>query len=178
MRSTKAASRYAKSLLDLAIENGVLDKVNQDMIDLVATCNGSKDLLSLLRSPLIDAKKKISILEELFAKNMDPMSIGFIKLINKNGRENILPEIAESFIELYKVHNNILDVTVVSATVLESAVKDKIIAKIKENFDGTIEFHEEVDSSLIGGFIVKMGDTQVDTSIARQLSNLNNILLN
>ena len=49
------------------------------------------------------------------------------------------------------------------------------MAKIKENFDGTIELHEEVDSELIGGFIIKMGDTQIDTSIASQLTNLNNI---
>ena len=178
MKGAKAASRYARALLDLAIEKGTLDTVNQDMLDLVSTCDQSADLANLLRSPIIDAKKKREIFEKLFGSSMSEMSIGFINLIINKSRENILVEIASSYVEQYKQHMNIMDVTIVSASPLQSETKDKIIVKVKENFNGTIQLSEKVDESLVGGFIVKMGDTQIDASIASQLTNLNNILLN
>lgn len=178
MKGAKVASRYAQSLLDLAIEKGSADAVNQDMVDLATTCRESKDLANLLRSPIIDSKKKMEIFGKLFGASMNEMSMGFINLIVKNSREGILIEIAESCTMQYKEYKRILDVKVVSAVPLEAAVRDKIIAKVKESFDGTIELVEEVDASLVGGFVVRMGDKMIDTSIASQLKNLNNILLN
>ncbi len=178
MKSTKAASRYAKALLDLSIEQKTIDKVNGDMLHLSGLCSESKDLENLLNSPIVDKSKKIEIFEALFTKSFDKMSLGFINLIIKNSRENILAEIANSFVAQYKEFKNITDVTIVSATKLEKAAKDKIIAKIKESVKGTVELTEEVDPALVGGFIVKMNDTQIDASIASQLTNLKNILLN
>jgi len=178
MKGAKVASRYAQSLLDLAIEKGSVDAVNQDMVDLSTTCKESKDLSNLLRSPIIDSGKKKEIFAQLFGGSMNEMSMGFINLIIKNSREGILPEIADAYTMLYKEHKGILDVKVVSAVPLEAAVREKIVGKIKESFDGTIELVEEVDSSLVGGFVVRIGDRMIDTSIASQIKNLNNILLN
>ncbi|MCG8576751.1 MAG: ATP synthase F1 subunit delta [Flavobacteriales bacterium] len=178
MKGSKVASRYAQSLLDLAVERNVLDKINGDMKSLASVCRESKDLQNLLKSPIVNSDMKIKAFNEIFGKSMDEMSLGFVKLIVKNKRGAILSQIAESFTSLYKEHNNILEVTVVSAKALENTVKDKILARVQENHSGTIELTEEVDEALIGGFVVKMGDKQIDSSIARQLTNLNNILLN
>ena len=109
---------------------------------------------------------------------MEKMSLDFIDLIVKNSREDVLKEIAEAFVNLYKKKNNILDVTVISATELNQETKDQIISKIKASFEGTIEMVEKVDPALIGGFIIRIDDKQIDASIASQLSNLKNILLN
>lgn len=178
MRETRAASRYAKALLDLSIEQNSLDKVNDDMVELAMLCHESKDLENLLHSPIVDRKKKRDIFEAIFGKKMDKLSLGFINLIIKNSRENILPEIAESFVSQFKKHKNIVDVTLISAVPLEKGAKDKILAKIKESVKGTVVLTEEVDSTLIGGFIIKMDDKQIDASIASQITNLKNILLN
>jgi F-type H+-transporting ATPase subunit delta len=178
MKGNKVASRYAKALLDLAVEQNVLDNVNADMINLSAVFADSKDLTNMLKSPVIAPSKKVEILEAVFGKNLNAMSLGFLKLIVKKSRAGILPEIADSFIELYKKHNNILDVYLTSAVLLDAPVKEKILSKIKVRFTGTINLIEKVDPALVGGFIVRIDDNQLDASIATQLTNLKNILLN
>lgn len=174
----KIASRYAKALLDLAIEQKVLDQVNTDMVSLAAVCDESKDLTAALRSPVIAPFKKVDILNSVFAKNMNPMSMGFMHLIVKNSRAGLLPEIADSFIDLYKRHNNIVDVYLTSATPLDASAKEKIVQRIKLRYNGQLNIIEKIDPSLIGGFVVRIDDNQVDASISNQLSNLKNVLLN
>ncbi|MBI3136539.1 MAG: ATP synthase F1 subunit delta [Bacteroidetes bacterium] len=175
---TKVASRYAKALLDLAVEQKVLDNVNADMINLAEVCTDSKDLTAVLKSPVISPVKKVEILETVFAKNMNPMSMGFMKLIIKNTRAGILPEIADSFIDLYKRHNNIVDVYLTSAMPLDAGTKEKILQKVKLRYNGQLNVIEKIDPSLLGGFVVRIDDNQVDASIANQLTNLKNVLLN
>lgn len=178
MKGSKVASRYAQALLDLAIEQKSLDKVNADMVELTQVCAESKDLTNLLKSPIVDSKKKMDVLNSLFAKNMDKMSIGFMSLIVKHSRENLLQEIASSFTSLYKVNKNIIDVYITSAVPMEASVKDKIVQKIKTKFKGDVVLIEKIDAKLIGGFVVKFDDKQLDASIASQLTNLKNLLLN
>ncbi|NOQ73045.1 MAG: ATP synthase F1 subunit delta [Crocinitomix sp.] len=178
MSVTRIAHRYAQALLDLSIEQNVVDKVNADMVQLSNVCKESKDFANLLSSPVVDANKKSEIFTAIFESKVEKMSLEFMNLVLKNSRENVLPQIANGFVSLYKKKNNILDVTVISATTLDKATKDIIIAKIKASFDGTIDLIEKVDASLIGGFIVRIDDKQIDASVASQLSNLKNILLN
>ena len=178
MSVTRIAHRYAQALLDLSIEQNVVDKVNADMVQLSNVCKESKDFANLLSSPVVDANKKSEIFTAIFESKVEKMSLEFMNLVLKNSRENVLPQIANGFVSLYKKKNNILDVTVISATTLDKATKEIIIAKIKASFDGTIDLIEKVDPTLIGGFIVRIDDKQIDASVASQLSNLKNILLN
>lgn len=173
----RVASRYAKALLDLAIEKNALAQVDADMLALYNTCQESKDLVSVLKSPVISPYKKVDIVDTIF-KGMNQMSISFMHLIIKNGRSNLLLEIAESFIALSKKHRGILDVYLTSASVLTAETKNKIVAKVKTKHQGEINLIEKIDASLIGGFIVRMDDEQIDASISNQLSNLKNIILN
>ena len=178
MASSRVASRYAKALLDLSIEQKSIDKVNADMLNLASLCNESKDLTNLLKSPIVDKNKKVEAFNAIFGKSMDKISLGFFQLIVKNSRADIVAEIANSFVAQYKVHNDMLDVYLTSAVPLEAKTKDGIVAKIQKNFGGKITLHESIDESLIGGFVVRIDDKQIDASIASQLSNLKNILLN
>lgn len=179
MAATKAATRYAKALLDLAIEQNLAEQVNNDMIDLKSLCDDSNDLTAFLQSPIIQKSKKLEILDAMFKGNVQDMTLGFYKLITKNKRENILELIAEAYISLYKEHKGILDVQLTSAIKLEDKVKKEILAKVQDSYPGkTIELSEKVDESLIGGFLVGVDGKQIDASIASQLSNLKNILLN
>lgn len=178
MKGTLVASRYATSLLELAVENNSLDKVNQDMMELSAVCEESKDFANLLSNPTVHASKKIEIFEALFAGKMEALSISFLALITKQSREGILPAIAASFTQLYKKHNNIVDVVLTSAVALDEATKEKIMSKIKSTTTGNIELVEKIDPAILGGFIINIEDKQIDSSVASQLTNLKNILLN
>ena len=169
MKGTKSAIRYAKALLELAIEQDKVDLVFKDMEFFVNSGADNYDLLVFLKSPVIKTDKKLNVLNELFS-HFDVLSKSFIQLITKNRREAILPVIASSFIDLVKSHKNIIPVTLISATELSKASKDKILSKVKVS--GAIELTEEIDPALIGGFIVRIGDIQVDASVNIQLKKL------
>lgn len=178
MSVTRIANRYAKALLDFSIEKNQLEKVNADMLQLAVICKESKDFGNLLNSLIVDAVKKMEIFNLIFGTKMEKISLDFMNLIIQNSREALIPNITESFIELYKTNNNILDVTVISAAELNEATKSIITDKIKKSFNGTVVLIEKIDPTLIGGFIVRIGDKQIDASIASQFSNLKNVLLN
>jgi len=169
MKGTKSASRYAKALLELAIEQNKVDLVLKDMEFFVDSGNNNYDLLVFLKSPVIKAEKKLSVLNELYS-HFDSLSKSFMQLITKNGREAILVEIASSFIYLVKEYKGIVSVVLISATELTKTSKEKILSKIKVS--GTIELTEEIDPTLIGGFIIRIGDVQVDASVNSQLKKL------
>ena len=171
MNSTKAASRYAKALLELAIEQGNLEKVAADMAYMHKVWSEEKEFVILLNSPIIKSDKKISIFNSLFG-DFDRLSSMFIDLIAKNRREYMLGDIAASFDAQLKAHKGIVPVTLISAKPLNAKTKDMIMEKISASVKGKLEVNEEIDESLIGGFIVRMDDKQIDASIATQFKNL------
>lgn len=178
MAASKAAIRYATALLDLSIEKNLLEKVNADVVMLNDLFDTNRDFLAFLHSPIIQRRKKYQVFDSLFDGKTEEITLNFLKLITKNFRENILPEMVESFIEQYKDHKGILDVHVKSAIPLEKKVKELIIAQVKKNFDGDIILYETVDDTLIGGFVVSVKGKQIDASIKSQLANLKNVFLN
>lgn len=171
MKSTKAASRYAKSLLELAIEQNKLDTVAADLKYLEAVNTETKEFTILLNSPIINSAKKIAIYRELFGK-FEALTLSFIDLITKNRREYMLPQIAISFDQLLKAHRGIVPITIVSAVALNDTTRSLIVSKIQHSSTEKLEVEEIVDSTLIGGFIVRMDDKQIDASVASQINNL------
>ena len=178
MAASKAAIRYATALLDLALEMKNLEEVNADVLMLDKLCYENREFLAFLQSPIIQTRKKMKVYDAAFKGKVNDLTLKFIKLVTKNKRENIVPEITESFIKQYRKHKGIVDVKLRSAIQLEDKVKDQISVQVKKEFEGDVEFHEEIDESLIGGFIVRVDDKQIDASIKNQLANLKNILLN
>jgi len=178
MKGTLVASRYAKSLLDLSIEQNSVEKVNNDMVELSAVCVESKDFVNMLNNPVIHSSKKVEVFTALFNGKMEPISVDFLTLITKNNRANILPTIADSFIHLFKQHKGIVDVIITSAETLDAKTKATILEKVKSTVNGELSVVEKIDDSIIGGFIVNVEDKQIDASVASQLTNLKNILLN
>jgi len=171
MKSSKVAIRYAQALLELAVEKNVLEDVNRDMRYLSAVNDENRDFQLLLSSPIVKADKKIAVLNEIFG-NAQEISLSFMALITKNGREAILPEIAAAFDALVKEKKGIVSATIISAAPLDASVKKQIVDKIQASAKGTIEVTEKIDASLIGGFVVEMGDTRIDASVASKLTQL------
>ena len=169
MKSTKSAIRYSKALLELAIEQNKVDLVLSDMDFFYTTSSENKDLLVFLKSPIIRSDKKLTVLQALFS-HFDILTSSFMQLITKNRREALLMEIAASFIKLVKDHKGIVPVTLISASALTKESKDKILSKIKVS--GQIELTEVIDANLIGGFVVRIGDIQIDASVNNQLKKL------
>ncbi|MDB2408719.1 ATP synthase F1 subunit delta [Crocinitomicaceae bacterium] len=177
MKSTKSAIRYAKALLELSIENSNLNEVSSDMKRIVESSNETKDFKVFLNSPVIKSDKKIEILKVLFV-GFEKLTSSFIDLITKNKREYLLVEIAEAYLYLLKKHQQIVPVSIKSARKLEKETLDQILNKMKSHVEGDFEVTEEVDESLIGGFIVRMDDKQIDASVLTQLNRMKQELAN
>lgn len=171
MKGTKAATRYAKSLLELAIENNKIEAVSNNLRAFSAAYNDTKDFQVFLDSPVINAEKKNDIFKMLFG-NFDSLTISFIQLITKNGREGFLPAIADAFDQQLKAHLGIVPMTLISAGALDATTKTAIVEKVQATVKGKLEVDEKIDTSLIGGFVIRMGDNRIDASISNQLNNL------
>lgn len=171
MKSSKSASRYAQALLDLAIEQNKVDAIAADMKYMATVCAENRDLETMLQSPIVKADKKIAVLSAIFDQ-FDKATTMFVELIVKNGREAYLPQIASAFDAILKQHLGIVPVTLISAQKLDDKVKKEIVAKVQASTTGTVELTEKIDVDLIGGFIVRMGDNQIDASVASQINKL------
>jgi F-type H+-transporting ATPase subunit delta len=172
MSELTVASRYAKSLIDLSEEQGSVEAIRADMELFLKTLRASPQLKAVLANPIISHKKKIKILDEVFLNKVDSVSIAFFKLMISKGRGEVLYHTAHEFINQYDVIENIVKASVVSASVLSEENKNTIIAEIKEVTGGTVLLNAKVDPALIGGFILTVGDRQVDTSISGDLKKI------
>jgi len=169
----RLAARYAKSILDLSIEKGQLETEYKDMLLLKDTCMTSKDLVGLLRSPIIKADKKGKILDAIFAGKISPLTTAFMTLLLNKEREGYLPEIAAAFVEQYKVHKGISTVKLTTAVPVGEDVKQAILQKLKtERHLQQVELDSEVNPALIGGFVLEIGDERMDSSVAFELNNI------
>lgn len=171
MSAIKLASRYAKSLLDFAVEKGKLDEVYKDQLYLHQVLKVSREFDLLLASPLINADKKIKALQAVLGGKTSELTMMFLQLLVKKSREVYLKEMVDSFIRQYDVYKKITQVKITSAAPLDKAEIDKLLAKLKQQANlETINLTTEIDESLLGGFVLQYGDKQYDASIARKIS--------
>jgi len=172
MSQTAVAIRYAKSLIQLANEKGILDKVYDDMRMVLVGCRKLKDLHALLTSPVVKTDKKVQVLKMIFGGNVNVVTEDFIVLLAKKRRESYLEVIAVEFINQYKDQKNIVTATVTTAIPLDDITRKNVMDILKKFYKSEIELHEKVDMKLIGGFIITIGNKQVDMSIQHQLMEL------
>ena len=179
MQNPRLANRYAKSLLTLAIEQNKLDAVYNDMEFLQSVAKQNKEFVVVLKSPVISPEKKESIIGAVTSGRISELTFLFIRLLIRKGREMNLPEITKAFIDQYKENQKIYPVTLTTATPVSDELKQSIVNQIKSQTAlQNIELTTEVDDSLIGGFVLQIGDRQVDASIAYDLSIIRKQFLN
>ena len=170
MPNPRLAARYAKSLIDLAIEKGQLEKVYADMQWLNAVTKSNRDFVNLLRSPIIKGETKQKILEAVTAGHVSEITAGFNRLLIAKERESNLPEITSAFIAAYKEKKNIQTIHLTTATPVTDSVKSAIVDQVKKTAGfQQVELEEKVDPELIGGFVLQVGDKLIDASIAYDL---------
>lgn len=172
MKGTRVASRYAKAFIDLATETGVLEQAYADLNYISSVCKSNPDFVVFLKSPVIKEAKKTEVLKKTFEGKLNKATENFIQLVTNKKREMFLAEIANEFINQYKTNKKILTAVVTTANGLDDVTRQQIIKLVKGEGTSEVILQEEVKKDLVGGFIIRVGDKQLDSSIARKLSNL------
>ncbi len=172
MVSSKVAKRYAQGLLQFTQDAGSTDTVFAEMKTLVNTINGSRELQSFLASPVIDVKKKTAAAAAIF-KNLSPVSQNLIYLVIKQGRESQLAGIGNAFVNKVEDMRGVQRVTVTSAAPLAEENIQKILSSAAlVNLNNKYEVTSVVNPEILGGYILRVGDQQVDASVRTKLERL------
>jgi F-type H+-transporting ATPase subunit delta len=172
MSELTVATRYAKSLIDLAVENKSLEETRNDMALFSQTVKDNHQLGAVLSNPIIAHSKKIKILEAIFSGKVSKVTDSFFRIMVNKSRAEILYATSKEFINQYNIIKHIVRAYVTSATPLSEDNRKQILAELKTATGATIELHTKVDAGLIGGFVLTVGDMQVDTSLSSSLNRL------
>ena len=174
MKKSRAASRYAKSLLQLAQEKNVLDFVVHDMNLFAKVCEQNRALVSTLGSPIINSDKKLAILKGLFEGKVNPLTLSLFGIIARKGREGELPEIAQEFIVQYRELKGVLTGEVTTPFPISDDLRNQFKGIVSKAYGKEVELKEKVNKDIIGGFVLKVGDKQIDESVKTKLQRLKN----
>ena len=172
MSSYNIATRYANALMELATEKNVLKQVADDMELVFNGIAESKELRTVLKSPVIKTEKKEAILNEIFNSRIGDISTSFIQFIVEKNREDLIYDILKRFKELYYLRINRVEAKITSSVELTEQQMDQLQSSLEKYTQKDVTSIFAIDDSIIGGFVVKINDTVLDASIKQQLNKL------
>ncbi len=168
----RIAVRYATPILELAEEKQVLDAVKSDMESFKTICSENRDFALMLKSPIIPHLRKADILNKVFAGKVNDLTLQAFDIITRKSREDLLEDIAEEFLHLYNAKKGLAEVSVTTSIELDDEMRKAFTKLAKDITKKDPILTEKVDADIIGGYILKVGDSQIDDSVSGQLKEL------
>ena len=178
MNESIISVRYTKSLFALAEEKGILDVVKNDMENIFAVMNESEELKLVFQNPILKPSNKQDVIKQLFGASFHPISLSFINLLIKNRREEHLHDISRNFMAKYRKKKGIETGTFTTAVTIKTETLDMIRVLIRKAMNIEVELSNSVDSRILGGFVLRVGDKQYDASVQSNLNKIKRKLLN
>jgi len=170
--TSNIAQRYANALFELAKEQGNFDDYKNDLALVSDIFSSSRDLEQFIAHPVVPQDEKKAVIEEIFAKHVSANVINFLKLLIDKNRLMYLHSIKNVFNDLYRKHCNVMVAEVISAIELSDENKQRIVQKLENIYNKSIELHSYVDSSIIAGLILKIDDKTIDGSVKSQIETM------
>lgn len=169
--------RYARALLKAGIEAGVSDRVYNDMLTVLESYAKVPQFKATIDNPMLSRQQKGDLLIAAAGGASCELTRTFFGLVLKEGRERIMQFIANSFITLYRKHNNLISAKLTTASEIDSKTEDKLRQLVEGRTNGKVDFQTDVDPEIIGGFVLEYDTYCMDASVKKQLnailSNLN-----
>lgn len=172
MKSLRASTRYAKALLDLSREREMMDVVKTDSDLLLVAIGESRDFRNFLKSAILKPEQKEKTFAAVFSNQLSEITLLFVNLLIKHGREGHLEEVFEKYIAQYLKENKIVRAQISSSSPLLKEQKDRLLSLLNFGETSSILLDEKIDPELIGGFILRVGDQQINASASEALSQL------
>lgn len=171
MNEARAALRYAKATLDFAVEKKSADKVEKDMRTIASVISENTELQNVLASPVVKSDVKKNSLNAIF-KGSNEITLGLFETLTSNKRIEMLQEVAYKYIILFEKMKGEDVAHVTSAVPLSADLEKKILAQVTKLTGNKVTIENKVDESIVGGFILRVGDLQYDASVANKLNGL------
>jgi F-type H+-transporting ATPase subunit delta len=169
--------RYAKAFFSLAKENKMLDTLKTDIQKVFDVCNQSSDFINLLESPVVKTSNKTELITEIFKSEVNTLTLNFLLLITNNKRESYIPGICRNFLELTRKDQNIKSAVLITATEININTIGKIKVLLEKELNATVELNCKTNPEIIGGLILRVDDRQYDSSVAKPLRKIKQLLL-
>lgn len=172
VKNIKLAKKYANALFDTAKEADLTDKVYDELVFVVETIKSNEELSSFLNSPLIKIEDKKDVISKLFSVHVGNICIDFLFVLVSAGRFFVLDEILNQFSEIYNEEKNIVKPIITSAVELDDEQKNNLLSKLENKLNKKVIPKYAVDSEIIGGLIVEIGDKTIDCSLKSKFNNM------
>lgn len=172
MLYSKVSNRYARSLFLLALEKGLEQIVYNDMKLIDSVCQSNKEFMVMLRSPIIKADKKQQILKAIFGDKINQLTAEFLHILAGKRRENYIGTIAHSYMDQYLTSKGIQKAQLLTAFPIDEELRSMAHELVFKNYGAKIELKEIVNPEIIGGYIIRVGDMQADTSLSTKIRRL------
>ncbi len=164
--------RYARALLKSACEHGLDGEVYMTMQTLAQSYIQVPQLRLTVESPMLPQEQKLKLLEVACGDSRPKLIETFLSLVLKKGREELLQFMANAYVSLYRKQKNIIRGRLITASPVSSQMEDKMKEMVQTKSQGTVEFNTEVDSALIGGFILEYDTYRMDASVKSKLNTI------
>lgn len=178
MAANDIARVYASSIFDIAKEKNILPQVEEELKAVSDIIAEDETFRNYLNTPGITKDIKKEFIDKVFAGKISEYIVNLLKLLIDNSRQTVINEIYEALVELNDIANNRQRITVITQSNLNATLLDKIKLEIGKKLGKEIIVTEQVDESILGGIIIKIGDLVIDGSLAKGLKNIRRNLLN
>lgn len=172
MSTTRIARRYAKPLLELATEKNLVEEVKNDLAGFDSICKSSPDFVRMLKSPILTNHKKGEILNAIYKDKVSDLTMSVFEIMSRKNREAVLPEVAREFVNLYNDQMGIQKATVTTTFKIDDKLRKSFEKVVSELSGKKPSLAENIDESILGGYVLRMDDKQIDDSISGHLSEL------
>ncbi len=169
---------YANSIFDIAKEKNILPQIEEELKVVSDVLREETNFRDYLNSPGINNESKKVFIDKVFDGKISEYIVNLLKLLIDNGRQSVVSEIYKAFVELNDIANNRQRITVITQSNLDASLLNKIKADVGVKLGKEVIVKEEVDESILGGIIIKIGDLVIDGSLAKGLKNIRSNLLN
>ncbi|MCZ4693556.1 ATP synthase F1 subunit delta [Ancylomarina euxinus] len=177
MNESKISVRYAKALFLLGKEKNVLDTVVADMKLVGELCNTVMDFWLMVESPVIKTSQKRKAVKLVLADKLDAISLGFIDMVFENRREIFIKDMVRNFLDLCRKDKGVVSAKLTTAGQIDGDDKTNLSEMLKKAFNSKIELEEVLDKDIIGGFILRVDDQELDASVSNQLYQIKRALM-
>mgnify|MGYP000973145832 CR=1 FL=1 len=171
MNESRIAVRYARALFQSALDKGIIDNVNDDMITVDALCR-MEEIKDLINSPIIKPSKKQEVFSQLLSGSVENITLSTVALIVRNGRERFIPSITRVVRSEIMKSRGITETYLTTAVPADYSIKKSVAELVAALFKTKVELKEAVDKEIIGGFILRIDDSYFDASIRNKLRKI------